>query len=86
LSLKPVKVFGPDAQLEPIVVALFAEQDALFHNGKFPAGLFWDMYREAIPHGVELGLKLAQTGILRELRKRNVIAREVMDFMLSQVK
>ncbi len=86
LSRKPIKVSGPDPQLESIVVALFAEQDAHFHNGKFPEGLFWDMYREAIPHGVELGLNLARMGILLDLRERDSTAREVMEFLLSQVK
>ena len=86
LSRKPIKVSGPDLQLESIVVALFAEQDAHFHNGKFPAGLFWEMYRDAIPDGVELGLKLARMGILLDLRKQSATAHEVMEFLLSQVK
>ncbi len=86
LSRKPIKVSGPEARLEAIVVALFAEQDTHFHNGKFPAGLFWEMYREKIPGGVELGLELARTGALQAFRNRGAVAQEVMEFLLSQVK
>ena len=86
LSRKPIKVSGPDTRLEAIVVALFVEQDSHFHNGKFPAGLFWEMYREVIPDGVGFGLELARTGALQGLRKRGAMAQEVMEFLLSQVK
>jgi tRNA(adenine34) deaminase len=85
LSRKPIKVSGPDAQLETIVTALFTEQDVHFHNGKFPAGLFWDMYRESIPGGVELGLELARKRVLQDFRERDSPAHEVVEFLLSQV-
>ncbi len=86
MSRKPIKISGPDTRLETIVVALFAEQDSHFHNNQFPAGVFWEMYREAIPGGIELGLELARTGVLQGLRKQGATAQEVMEFLLSQVK
>ena len=86
LSRKPIKVTGPEPLLEPIVVALFVEQDARIHFQKLPAGLFWEMYREVIPDGVGFGLELARTGALQGLRKRGAMAQEVMEFLLSQVK
>jgi len=86
LSLKPIRVAGPEPVLEDLVTALFAEQDAHIHNQKFPAGLFWDKYQEAIPGGVELGLELARRGTLQELRKKGARAEVVMDSMLSLVK
>ncbi|MBI4732759.1 MAG: nucleoside deaminase [Chloroflexi bacterium] len=86
LRRKPIMVFGPDPRLETIVVALFAEQDAHFHNEKFLVEPFWKMYREAIPGGVELGLDLARRGALQVFRNRGAVAQEVMEFLLSQVK
>jgi tRNA(Arg) A34 adenosine deaminase TadA len=86
LGRKPIKVSGPDPQLETIVVALFAEQDAHFHNDQYPAGVFWEMYQETIPDGVELGLDLARRGVLQDLRNRGANAREVLETLLSQVK
>jgi tRNA(adenine34) deaminase len=86
LSRKPVRAFGPDPLLEAIVVALFAEQDAHFHNAKFPEGVFWEMYRETIPGGVALGLALAQAGVLQALRQRGAPAEEVIETVASQVK
>jgi hypothetical protein len=86
LSRKPIRASGPDPHLEPLVTALFAEQDAHIHNGKFPEGLFWDMYREAIPEGVHLGLELARAGTLLGLRQRGALAKEVFETLSSQVK
>jgi len=86
LSRKPIKVTGPEPLLEPIVVALFVEQDARIHFQKLPAGLFWEMYREAIPNGVEFGLELARKGILQDLRKRGTSTKEMIDSLLYQVK
>ena len=86
LSHKPIKVSGPDPRMEAIVVALFAEQDAHFLNGKFPEGVFWGMYRDVLPGGVELGLELARMGVLQDFRTRGATAEEVMEFLLSQVK
>jgi tRNA(Arg) A34 adenosine deaminase TadA len=86
LSRKAIKVSGPVPPLEEIVVALFAEQDGHFHNEKFPEGVFWKMHRDAISGGVELGMELARTGVLQDLRKRGATAQEVMELLLSQVK
>jgi tRNA(adenine34) deaminase len=86
LSRKPIRVSGPVSLLEPVVMALFAEQEARFHNQVLPAGLFWDMCREAIPNGVELGLQLARTGMLLEFKKQGTPAKEVLETLLSQVK
>lgn len=85
LRRKPIKVSGPVALLEPIVVALFVEQEARFHQGNLPEGLFWDMHREAIPGGVKLGLDLTQSETLLVLRKHEALAEEVMEMLLSQV-
>jgi tRNA(adenine34) deaminase len=84
LSRKPIKTSGPDPRLESIVVALFAEQEAHFHNGKFPEGLFWEMHKQVVPVGVELGLELARKKVLAGLRERGATAREVMGLLLSQ--
>jgi tRNA(adenine34) deaminase len=86
LSRKPIKVSGPVPLLEPVVVALFAEQEAFFHDQMLPAGLFWKMYQETIPSGVELGLKLARMGTLREFKKQGVSVEKVIGPLLSQVK
>lgn len=86
LSRKPIRLAGPDPRLEPVVVALFAEQEAHFHSGKFPEGLFWNMYRDAIPEGVRLGQDLAQAGTLLDLRKAGAPAKDVFETLLSQVK
>jgi tRNA(adenine34) deaminase len=86
LSRKTIKVSGPDLLLEPIVVALFVEQDARIHSQELPAGIFWEMYREAIPSGVEFGLELARKGNFQDLRKRGASTKEMIDFLLYQVK
>jgi tRNA(adenine34) deaminase len=85
LNRKPIKTCGPDGQLEPIVVALFTEQELRFHDGKFPLGEFWEMHREKVPDGVELGRELAHRGILKAYRDKGASVEEVMDFLLSQV-
>lgn len=86
MSRKPVRVSGPDSLLEPLVISLFAEQDARMHGGQLPEGLFWKRYTEAIPQGVHLGLELAQAGTLLELRQRGALAKEVFETLSSQVK
>jgi tRNA(adenine34) deaminase len=58
LDLKPIKVNGPDEMLEPILVALFVEQELRFHAGQLPQGWFWEMYADAIPAGIVLGRRL----------------------------
>jgi len=84
LSQKPIKVFGPEARLETIVVALFAEQDLHFQNTlKYPPGIFWERYRQSIPEGVDLGAELAQEKTLLDLRKRAASAAEMIDRLES---
>ena len=84
LSRKSIKASGPDPRLESIIVALFTEQEAHFHNDKFPEGLFWEMHKQVVPAGVELGLELARKKVLAGLRERGATAREVMGLLLSQ--
>jgi tRNA(adenine34) deaminase len=86
LSRKPIKVTGPDPLLEPIVVALFVEQDVRIHSQELSTELFWEIYRGAIPNGVEFGLDLARKGTLQDLRKRGASTKEMIDSLLYQVK
>lgn len=86
LSRKPIQVSGPDPRLESLITALYAEQDVRIYGGKLPEGLFWKMYGEAIPDGVQLGLELARAGTLLDLRQRGAPAREVFEILSSQVK
>jgi hypothetical protein len=72
-------VTGPDTRLETIVVALFTEQDAHFHNDQFPAGVFWEMYAKTLPQGIGLGRRLYEQGKLKTLRKNCVAACDVYD-------
>ena len=79
LSRKPIKVSGPDMRMETFVVALFAEQDAHFHNEKFPAGIFWEMYRKVLPEALDLGLRLFEQGELGSMRENGMAACDVFD-------
>ena len=79
LSRKPIKVSGPDPALESAIVALFVEQELGFHAGKFPEGLFWEMYGKAIPEGIGLGKHLYEHGKVKAMRKSGLAARDVFD-------
>jgi len=66
MSRKPIKVIHPENNfLEEFIIALFVEQDSHLHRGSLPEGIFFDRWRQAIPGGVELGLVLSESGILR---------------------
>jgi tRNA(adenine34) deaminase len=86
LNRKPIKVSGPDLVLESIIVSLFVEQELGFHSGKFPEGLFWEMYGKAIPEGIGLGRRLYEQGELRTMRKGGMTARDVYDRLTNFVK
>jgi tRNA(adenine34) deaminase len=79
LSQKPIEISGPDTRLETIVVALFTEQDAHFHNDQFPAGVFWEMYAKTLPEGIGLGQRLYEQGELKTLRENCVAACDIYD-------
>jgi tRNA(adenine34) deaminase len=79
LSRKPIKVSGPVPELEPIIEALFVEQDLRFHDEKLPEGLFWEVVANAIPDGIWLGQKLFEQGELLMMQKNGNIASEVFD-------
>jgi tRNA(adenine34) deaminase len=82
LSRKTIRVFGPDPELEPVIVALFFEQDLRVHDGKIPEGLFWKMYAEAIPEGIGLGQRLYDQGELKEMRLSGLPACDVYNRIL----
>ncbi len=82
LSRKQIKVTGPHPQLEPLLVALFAEQDLHFHNWRFPSGIFWEMYAQAIPEGIALAQALARSRTLVAMRNSGSLAQEVFDRLL----
>jgi tRNA(adenine34) deaminase len=86
LSRKPIKVSGPDPVLEPTIVSLFVEQDLSFHAGKFPEGLFWEIYGKAFPEGIGLGQHLFEQGELKAMRKSAMAARDVYDRLTLLVK
>jgi tRNA(adenine34) deaminase len=86
LNRKPIKVSGPDLVLESIIVSLFVEQELGFHSGKFPEGLFWEMYGKAVPEGIGLGRRLYEQGELKAMRKGGMTAREVFDRFALLVK
>jgi tRNA(adenine34) deaminase len=86
LSRKPIKVSGPDPVLEPTIVSLFVEQDLSFHAGKFPEGLFWEIYGKAFPEGIGLGQHLFEQGELKAMRKSAMAARDVYDRLALLVK
>jgi len=79
LSRKAIKVFGPDPTLESTIMSLFVEQELGFHAGKFPEGLFWEMYGKAIPKGIDLGRRLYEQGALKTMRKSAISASDVYD-------
>jgi len=86
LSRKAIKVSGPDLALESTIVSLFVEQELGFHAGKFPEGLFWEMYGKAIPEGIGLGRRLYEQGVLKTMRKSGMAACDVYDRLTLFVK
>lgn len=79
MSRKPIKVFGPHPALEPVMTAMFVEQELNFHGGKLPESLFWEMYQKALPGGFALGQSLYDQGSLKTMRKSKVDASEVFE-------
>jgi len=86
LTRKSINSSDPDLALESILVSLFVEQELGFHEGKFPEGLFWEMYAKAIPGGISLGQRLYEQGELKTMRKSGLLAREVYDRLTTLVK
>jgi tRNA(adenine34) deaminase len=86
LSRKPIKVFGPDPELESAIMALFVEQELRFHAGKFPEGLFWEMVGKAIPEGISLGRCLYEHSELESMRKSGMAACDGYDRLALLVK
>jgi tRNA(adenine34) deaminase len=79
LQRKSIKISSPDQELEPVIVALFVEQELSYHAGTLPEGLFWEMYGNAIPEGISWGHRLYEKGVLSEMRKKGVTASHVFD-------
>jgi len=84
MSRKPVTVHGPDPRLEPILTALFAEQEIHRHDERLPEDHLWQKYRKTIPEGVTLGLQLARSRTLVDLRDRQRDAREMLNEISSR--
>lgn len=77
LSRKPIKVSGPHPALEPVMTALFVEQELNFHGGNLPDSIFWKMYQKALPGGYAMGQSMYDQGSLRTMRKSKTDASEV---------
>jgi tRNA(adenine34) deaminase len=84
LGRKPIKVSGPEMALESAVISLFVEQELSFHAGKFPEGLFWEMYANVIPEAIGLGRRLYEQGELKTMRKSARSACDVYDRLNHQ--
>jgi tRNA(adenine34) deaminase len=76
---KSFKIVGPDPALEPLLVALYTEQDLRFHSGKLPDGLFWEMYAKTFPEGIRAGQSLFEHEDLKAMRKSRLAAGDVFD-------
>jgi len=86
LDRKPIKVIGPDALLESILVALFVEQELRFHDGLLPESQFWEMVREAIPGGIVLGRRLYMQQDWNKMMVHGVTASNAFDELEFLVK
>jgi len=85
LERKSMKVFGPDQELEPVIVALFVEHELNCHDGKLPEGVFWEMYGDIFPDWIALGRRLYEQGELKESRKGKLTARHVFEHLVQMV-
>jgi tRNA(Arg) A34 adenosine deaminase TadA len=86
LERKSIKVFGPDQELEMVIVALFVEHELCYHAGKLPDGIFWEMYGNAFPEWIALGRRLYEQGELIEMRKSGLNARCVFEHLVQLVR
>lgn len=86
LERKSIKVFGPDQELEPVIVVLFVEHELRCHAGKLPEGVFWEMYGNVFPDWIALGCRLYDQGELKEIRKGKFTARHVFEHLVQMVR
>jgi tRNA(adenine34) deaminase len=86
LARKPIQVFGPHELLEMLIKGLFVEQDCTFHSGNLPEGEYYRRIRAVLPSAVEFGIKLWQSGEVKELRREGVSAEEIFNRLASRVK
>jgi tRNA(Arg) A34 adenosine deaminase TadA len=76
LSRKPIQVFGPLPELEPVSVALVVESMLQESTGERSQFLL-DYWRKTIPLSVALGERLFDQQILQQLRAANASAPEM---------
>jgi len=81
LSQKKITLSGPQARIEPILVALFVEQELRFHDGQLPQDQFWKVVAETIPRGGNLGFHMYQQLVLNRLRARGESAANAFEEM-----
>jgi tRNA(adenine34) deaminase len=84
LSRKPIRVFGPQPQLEMISTALNV-QWSLFHDTNNRSQFVRDQCRSVLPEGVELGERLFKGGVIRELQARNASAADMVDRLAAEM-
>ena len=86
LERKSIKVFGPDQELEMVIVALFVEHELRCHAGKLPEGIFWEMYGECISGMDCLGTAFVRAGRVERDRKGRLTARYVFEHLVQLVR
>jgi tRNA(adenine34) deaminase len=85
LSRKPVKAFAPPRpDLENILAAIQAENILLKYPGQLSPVL--EAWRQVYPAGVALGERLAANRKLFEMRRLNLTAVEVIDWLECELK
>ena len=84
LSWKPIKVFGPsDPLLEVLITAMTVEVELA--SWRKSNHIVIQAWRKVIPHGVELGEQLYQSGELRRMQRDEWNAEQVIDSLAERV-
>jgi tRNA(Arg) A34 adenosine deaminase TadA len=87
LSIKPFRVFSPfDLKLEIAITAIAVTFDIECRGEEIIQGHVFNAQREIFPEGVELSVALYHSGKLTQLKEKHADAKEVFEYLASQVK